>query len=242
MSDLFHELVPDAFIAEVFAVMALTPWHTYQVLTKRPERMHDFLTRPVEPDAGWLPGSSAAWLIRDALVSEPEWLMSSRLTEEQYAEATVRSGAVDLPLPNVWLGTSVEDQRVIDRVLWLMQTPAAMRFLSCEPLLGPLDLRRIQVMPATPPYGPAIFTDALTGYYTSMDEFHRDERIHWVITGGESGPRHRPFDPQWARDIRDQCQAAHVPFFFKQNGGRTPKSGGRLLDGREWNEMPEVHA
>jgi protein gp37 len=112
-----------------------------------------------------------------------------------------------LPLPeHIWIGTSVEDEEVAYRVRHLRDVRARVRFLSCEPLLGPLELD-------------------LTG-------------IHWVIVGGESGPRHRPMDLDWARGIRDQCLEARVPFFFKQVGGRTPKSGGRELDGRTWDEMP----
>jgi protein gp37 len=111
------------------------------------------------------------------------------------------------PLPHVWLGVSIENRRWLSRVAALRETPAAVRFLSIEPLLedlGPLDLRGID----------------------------------WVIVGGESGPRARPLDPAWARHVRDQCQAAGVPFFFKQHGGPRPTSGGRLLDGRTWDDLP----
>ncbi|MDI9379758.1 MAG: phage Gp37/Gp68 family protein [Verrucomicrobiota bacterium] len=112
------------------------------------------------------------------------------------------------PPSNVWLGTSVENQDAADsRIHHLLNTPAAVRFLSLEPLLGPLPGLNL-------------------------------EGIHWVIVGGESGPGARPMHPEWARDIRDQCVAAGVPFFFKQWGGVNKKRAGRLLDGREWNEMP----
>jgi protein gp37 len=110
--------------------------------------------------------------------------------------------------PNLWVGVSVENAHVLGRVDDLRQVPAAVRFLSCEPLLGPLDGIRL-------------------------------DGIHWVIAGGESGPGARPMDPQWAADLRDVCQQAQVPFFFKQWGGRTPKAGGRLLAGRTYDEMPE---
>lgn len=185
MSDLFHVDVPSAFVDRVFAIMALTPQHTYQVLTKRPQRAANYLrsglrrpeiTRIVEQDMG--------------LRQRIDWL--------------------PWPLPNVWLGTSVEDNCVRHRINALVQAPAAVHFLSCEPLIGPLDL---------------------DGYLPD---------IEWVIVGGESGPNYRALDPDWARDIRDQCQTWGVPFFFKQIGGLTPKSGGRLLDGREWNEFPTV--
>jgi protein gp37 len=109
--------------------------------------------------------------------------------------------------PNIWQGVSVENARYTWRIRDLQIIPSAVRFLSIEPLLGP-----VQDLP-------------LTG-------------IGWVIVGGESGGQRRPVEVEWVRHIRDRCQAAHVPFFFKQWGGRTPKSGGRLLDGRTWDEMP----
>ncbi|MBF6164911.1 phage Gp37/Gp68 family protein [Streptomyces gardneri] len=112
---------------------------------------------------------------------------------------------------NVWMGVSVENTDYLDRVDHLREVPAAVRFLSCEPLLGPLD---------------GLVLDG----------------IGWVIAGGESGAGHRPLDPEWVRDIRDNCNAAGVPFFFKQWGGRTPKSLGRELDGQLWDGMPALTA
>jgi len=109
---------------------------------------------------------------------------------------------------HIWMGTSVEGQKVEYRVRQICQVPAAVRFLSCEPLIGPLEL--------------------------DLND------IHWVIVGGESGIGARPMDLDWARGIQKQCAAARVPFFFKQIGGKTAKSGGRLLDGQEWNEMPPI--
>ena len=116
--------------------------------------------------------------------------------------------AVDLPWPvNVWQGVSVERARYVSRIARLQTVPASVRFLSVEPLLGPI---------------PELPLDA----------------IDWVIVGGESGPGHRPVDAAWVREIRDQCVGAGVPFFFKQWGGRTPKSGGCHLDGRLWDQIP----
>jgi len=110
---------------------------------------------------------------------------------------------------NLWMGVSVEDTSVLHRVDDLRAVPAAVRFVSCEPLLGPLDTINL-------------------------------DSIGWVIAGGESGPQHRPMDPAWVASLRDHCAVAEVPFFFKQWCGRTPKHGGRLLDGRTWDEMPTL--
>jgi len=178
MSDLFHAHVPSSFIAGVFAVMAAADQHTYQVLTKRPTRMARLLTSEAFPE------------------------LVFRLAAQQHGVRTLT-----WPLPNLWLGVSIELDRFCWRADRLRQTPAVVRFLSCEPLLGPL--RSLD----------------LTG-------------IHWVIVGGESGPAARPMQPTWARQLRDQATAAGVAFFFKQWGGRTPKAGGRLLDGRTWDQYP----
>jgi protein gp37 len=135
----------------------------------------------------------------------------------------------DWPRPNIWLGVSVEDQRTAnERIPLLLNTPAAVRFLSCEPLLAPIDLCQA--------------AGADTGHPHSTSCRERLADLHWVIVGGESGPRHRALDLDWARFLRDQCINAKVPFFFKQVGGRTPKAGGRLLDGRTWDEQPRVQA
>ena len=134
-----------------------------------------------------------------------EWLLLSKRPEQ--AQAFLKTRRAE----NIWMGVSVESQQWADRrIPILAQIPAKIRFLSCEPLIGPLDLR---------PY---------------LSE------IDWVIVGGESGFGFRPVDPAWVRDIRDQCAKAGVPFFFKQWGGRYPKSTGRTLDGRIWNEIPTL--
>ena len=197
MSDLFHELVPFEFVDRVFAVMALAPRHTFQVLTKRPERMAEYAT--TEDRAQRI----GAYMRLDVILERSE-LQGLRGDET----ARWRREGAPWPLPNIWLGTSVEDQRVVGRVDHLRRTPAAVRFLSCEPLIGPLNLDL--------------------------------EDIHWVIVGGESGRGHRPIEAQWVRDIRTQTEAAGAAFFFKQWGGLKPKSGGRELDGRTWNEMPNA--
>lgn len=237
MSDLFHDDVPLAFISEVFFVMAEANWHTFQLLTKRPERMKKVL----------------------------DWLGT-------HMDGRVYNGTViSWPLPNVWLGVSVENQKAADeRIPLLIQMPAAVRFLSCEPLLGPVDLN------AVPRPDNAYFAQrGETGCITDPNEpddyvyWHKRDQINWVIAGGESGPGARPMHPDWVRYLRDQCQVALVPFFFKQWGewvqvhelrcnepgikGRKwfnfdpdtavckigKEAAGRMLDGRTWDEFPE---
>ncbi|HMR51236.1 MAG TPA: phage Gp37/Gp68 family protein [Amaricoccus sp.] len=206
--DLFHEAVPDEWIDRVFAVMALAPQHVFQVLTKRPERARWYLTRIME-------GENGSEDIADAAV---------RVTGSPCA-AHVEDSV--WPLPNVWLGTSVEDQATADeRIPHLLATPAAVRFLSAEPLLGPVDLTQVPndlgMAEAQP------WLNALGGYAWDaappdyVDTCSIGTRLDWVIVGGESGPAARPMHPDWARSLRDQCQAAGVPFFFKQWGEWAP--------------------
>jgi protein gp37 len=190
MSDLFHGGVSGAFIARVFAVMAATPQHTYQVLTKRPGRMRGLLSRP----------TAFGDTVLDYLTELPG---GQQLIDEQ---------RVPWPLPNVHLGTSVEDQKRAGlRIPALLDTPAAVRFLSCEPLLGPVDPSLLWTRNGTMPVAPLLpHVDQDTG------RMHRP--IGWVIVGGESGPGARRMDPDWARSLRDLCAAAGVPFHFKQAG------------------------
>jgi protein gp37 len=159
MSDLFHPDVPESYIRRVFDVIAETPQHTYQVLTKRSKRLAELGER------------------------------------------------LDWP-PNLWMGVSVETARYAFRISHLREVGAAVRFVSAEPLLG--SLGEVDLL-----------------------------GIHWVIVGGESGPGCRPMRAEWACELRDQCAAARVAFFFKQWGGRTPKAGGRELDGVVHDGMPE---
>jgi protein gp37 len=160
MSDLFHESVSEEFIAEIFEVMINAEQHTFQILTKRHERLAELATT--------------------------------------------------LPWPgNVWMGVTIENRRFVHRADYLRQVPAAVRFISAEPLLGPLE---------------------------GLDL----DGIDWLIAGGESGPRHRPVRQEWLIDLRDQSLDKDVAFFFKQWGGARPKSGGRLLEGRVWSELPRA--
>jgi protein gp37 len=160
MSDLFHEDIPLEYIQRVFSTMRECPQHTFQVLTKRSERL-----------AGMA-----------AQISWPR---------------------------NVWMGVSVEGARVLSRIHDLRTVPAAVRFLSLEPLIGPLDELPL-------------------------------EGIHWVIVGGESGPRARPMRREWVDSIHRQCRRSRVPFFFKQWGGVRKDLAGRTLHGRTFNEMPSA--
>ena len=206
MSDLFHDGISDDYIAHVFAVMALAPRHTFQVLTKRHARMRSLLTD--EDFRGLVSGYIVAYNVEEG--RDDSHLCWPERADDWW------------PLDNVWLGVSVEDQKWADiRIPVLLDTPAAIRFLSCEPLLGPVSLDPWRVPGHAPnPLMPA------------------DTRLGWVIVGGESGHGSRPIEAEWVRTLRDQCVLARVPFFFKQWGGRTPKAGGRELDGRTWSEYP----
>ncbi|MBC2868659.1 DUF5131 family protein [Streptomyces mexicanus] len=221
MSDLFHTDIPDAYIAQVFAVMALARQHTFQILTKRHGRMKALLSRP------------AFW----HLVADQGRKHFTGCQQDWLAVGAMLDGK---PLPNVWLGVSVEDQKRADlRIPALLETPAAVRFLSCEPLLGPVDLKRA-VIPMGSERG-----HGLTASYVHVAGCcqRRLHGIDWVIAGGESGPRARPMHPQWARVLRDQCEWAGVPFFLKQWGAYAPEDHGHdrgsvvLIDaqGRNWS-------
>lgn len=190
VSDLFHKDVPDAFIDRVFAVMALAPQHTFQILTKRAERMRDYVNHA--GDTG-LVGVSHAWANHRPMPNQ-------KLT---------------WPLPNVWLGVSVENQRMADeRIPLLLQTPAAVRFISAEPLLGRVDLSRWLVQ-------------SCCGNVTDGDYENGEPpqccgdplgALDWIIAGGESGPHARPCALEWLEAIVSQCRAARVPVFVKQLG------------------------
>ena len=205
MSDLFHESVPDHVIDRVFAVMALCPQHTFQVLTKRPERMREYMHK-------------ACGRIADAV--QPLRTDKSVVGPLPHVEV----GATWWPLPNVWLGTSVEDQQTADaRIPYLLDTPAAVRFISAEPLLGPVDLQEWMVCPNA---RDGLFMDPTTGAFECCSECDYTGLlggIDWIIVGGESGPAARPMHPEWARSIRDQCEAAGVAFLFKQWGEYAPE-------------------
>lgn len=195
MGDLFHESIPDEWIDKVFAVMALCPQHTFQVLTKRAERMRAYFCE-----------------VRD----RTRWHKINDAIRALAKERELNSYEWSWPLDNVWLGISAERQQEADeRIPHLIETPAAIRFISAEPLLGPIDLTE-WLRDGCPTQeqidGP------LGGHYVS----HGTPRFDWLIAGGESGHGARPMHPDWARSLRDQCKAAGVPFFFKQWGEWLP--------------------
>lgn len=233
--DLFHEDVPDAWIDKVFAVMALAPQHTFQVLTKRANRMREYLTsedRPLHRIHHYAAAADDApetwgWCRNAAMAATPYNL---------YLQAP-------WPLPNVWLGVSAERQQEADeRIPELLATPAAVRFLSLEPLLGPIDLGKIaapKLAPDDEAEGWKFDCLATGDYYTlwaedplspnercvdAGDGPYRETRIDWVIIGGESGDNARSMHPDWARAIRADCQSQDVPFFFKQWGEWAPST------------------
>lgn len=244
MSDLFHENVPDEWIDRIFAVMALCPQHVFQVLTKRPERMLAYLSasgvrRAIALQANIFMRSNKRAANSDALAHVFLWGNLEHAEVGEYANYLAGIADRCWPLPNVWLGVSVENQKAADkRIPLLLQTPAAVRFISAEPLLGPVNLNRIEVIDAIDrsdpdePVADGYCIDAANGeafddengeLSTKPDgEVPMERGLDWVIVGGESGPGARPMHPDWARSLRDQCQAADVPFFFKQWGAWAP--------------------
>lgn len=241
--DLFHESVPDAWIDHVFAVMALAPQHIFQVLTKRPERMRNYLLG-CATDAGRGRLSEVCDAVADSYRPGSS-LPGSAFWANWYSQCEG-----DAPLPNVWLGTSVEDQPTADeRIPELLATPAVVRWVSAEPLLGLVDLTNIDAGvhddfsdcgghpdPTYPLQSVAWGrTDALSGQYWSTTRtpdgkvWNEHEQLgytlptlDWVVCGGESGNHARPMHPAWARSLRDQCATAGVPFLFKQWGHFRP--------------------
>jgi len=283
MCDLFLPEIPEWMIAAVFGAMSLAGHLTFQVLTKRAKRMRELLSR---------------WTLQDCInaLSRTDFVLDSRHSARiarQMAELGRDPQSEAWPLQNVWCGVSAENQRALnERGEELANTPAVLRFLSCEPLLGPLRFGTLIGRNSCGHCGR--FVDAWTNdgfqalcpYCAHHDSFWKARQsVHWVIGGGESGPAARPCHPEWARGLRDQCQAirpvGRVRFFWKQWGEWAPqrnepfqpreyvllrpdgrilgddeeffstdgvsgmgrvgkKAAGRTLDGRTWDEMPEV--
>lgn len=214
MSDAFHRDVPDEYLAKVFAVVALAPQHTFQFLTKRHGRMRSLLSSPTFPDMVAQAGDELHVKAKPA--ARDGWRGSLRAWAMPFT----------WPLRNAWMGVSVEDQRWADiRIPALLQTPAAVRWISAEPLLGPVSLHRyLPTHPSGAGNYPARFiTDQ---YPAEFAQWKRDTGLSWVVAGGESGPGARPMHEEWARTLRDQCAAAGVPFHYKQRGVWTDADGG----------------
>jgi protein gp37 len=217
-SDLFGEWVTDEMLDRVFAVMALCPQHIFQVLTKRPERMLEYFT------------AYKQLTVREAFIGR------------HFSSIAPQKGPVyewsGMPMPHVWLGVSVDSQPSADKFIPpLLQTPAVVRYISAEPLLGEVSLRRIR-MPE-PLFG-WHDVDVLTGnlYRHARQVGFGSPKLDWVICGGESGAKARPMHPDWARSLRDDCVSAGVPFFFKQWGEWWPI--GQMPNG--WTDNPDNRA
>lgn len=282
MGDLFHESIPDEWIDYVFAIMALCPQHTFQVLTKRSGRMREYFAETWQPAPArsiHLGGDKTIDIPAEKRPSD-RWdrinraiddvTMSPLFDNERFwtPEGSLigRPAWPRRPLPNVWLGVSTEDQRRADeRVPDLLATPAAIRFVSAEPLLGVIRFDRIA-------HGDESEIDALRGLVVHTPQHMAvrptvlGSKLNLVIAGGESGPKARPMHPDAPRSLRDQCAAAGTAFFFKQwgewvsvsevagagdhhkfpDGATVRKTGkaraGRCLDGVEHNALPEVRS
>jgi protein gp37 len=198
MSDLFHEDIPDEFIDQVFAVMALSPQHTFQILTKRADRMREYLSDTLRLEKIYIQWHSVSGSPREA----QGW-----------------------PLPNVWVGVSVEDQGAAnERIPLLLETHAAVRWISAEPLIGRVDLCETFGMWWNQTMG--CFESFHSSGFNRNPHNWAEKAIDWVVVGGESGPKARPMHPEWAQSLRDQCAAAGVQFLFKQWGEWAPTAMG----------------
>ena len=227
MTDIFHESVLDEWIDAVFGLMSLCGQHTFMILTKRPERMKEWVT------------THNVGVCQIGLLCETDIDVSSK-TETGRLRKHDDSAVNDWPLPNVWLGVTAENQEEADkRIPLLLQTPAAKRFVSVEPMLGEIDLAKY--LPSQNRVQSTIFSAEKNGTVPIL--------LDWVICGGESGPGARPVHPGWVRGLRDQCQGAGVPFFFKSWGEFSPftyngvkrvgkAKAGHLPDGVEWRQFP----
>lgn len=221
MSDLFHEGVPFEFIDKVFATMALCKQHTFQILTKRPERMLAYLDRLSKYNT---PLTAARVMTELELLGEV--IDGTKIMPDSQACSKAAFSILtseNWPLRNVWLGTSVENQKTADeRIPYLLKCEAAVRFLSCEPLLGSIDFKTS----GSHGGGLTTTTNYLTGWVSDWNAngpvydlgTAYESKIDWVIAGGESGPKARPMHPSWVESIKNQCVSAKVPFFFKQWG------------------------
>jgi protein gp37 len=226
LSDTFHESLTDDSIARVFAMMAAAPQHTFQVLTKRPARMEAFFRKVSLGDVV----DVARTFVAKRKFQSKDLIYDHLLTIKNNV----------WPLPNVWLGVSVEDQKTADeRIPLLLQTPAEIRFLSCEPLLAPVAVSQRLGRFIYWPYFIGPCKHGRHPWTRCEDGCDYTSGIDWVICGSESGMGHRPMDLDWARSLRDQCVASKVAFFYKQGPGN--KAGmNPTLDGVTWHEFPNT--
>ena len=218
MSDLFHEDVTDDQLDLIFGIMALAPWHQFQVLTKRPERMAKYLGK-----ADWPQIFAKTYSLIKSIC------MENYINFSPIYKRIMDSIAGECILGNVWCGVSLENQETADeRIPHLLEIDGVKKFLSCEPLLGPVDL--------TPPD---------FRYISDVTSYFWISQMDWIIVGGESGPDARDIEYDWVAAIRNKIQSYNewnkhkpTPFFFKQWGGKHPKANGNVLDGRVWEQMP----
>lgn len=202
MSDLFHPSVPLYVLDKIFAYMCVAPQHTFQLLTKRSKRMRDYVSSMY----------TVGWKRRLQMQLPPE-LQKSKAWRDCHC-----------PVENVWLGVTVEDQRSANtRIFDLLKTPAAVHFVSIEPMLGPIDLTKV-------------------AYWNMLQATENHPALDWVICGGETGPGARPMHPDWARSLRDQCTGAGVPFFFKQWGEFKPLKQANPTEDTEQFQTGDVYA
>ena len=225
MSDLFHESLTNEQIAAVFGVMASAPQHTFQVLTKRPERAREWFAWYEGDSGAGASALAAVYAAREHGVSVGWPVVHNREVVE-----------TPWPLPNVWLGVSVEDQKTADeRIPLLLQCPAEVRWLSAEPLLGPVSISNHipMLFPVRDPMKHRTEWESVPVAFGPV--------VDWVVVGGESGAGYRPMELAWARSLRDECKAAEVPFFMKQivEHGRKLEFGDFPTD-LQVREYPEV--
>lgn len=212
MTDMFGEWVPDEWIYKCLAAMALTPQHTHQVLTKRSRRMLDLFS-----DMGTVGEQVAGYV----------WDIAER--------NKIKPVLPKFPLSNVWLGVSVEDQqRADERIPDLLRTPAAVRFVSYEPALGPVDFFHIR-LGETPYTGNSLGARGFNG-----PPIFNGNKLNWIIAGYESGPRARPAKEEWIRSVKDQCVTTGAAFFYKQSAINGRKIGTPELDGQKWIQFPGI--
>ncbi|MEP7076895.1 MAG: phage Gp37/Gp68 family protein [Acidobacteriota bacterium] len=239
MSDLFYEKVTDEMLDKAFAVMALCPQHTFQILTKRPERMLEYFNEKWQPAPAQTFGrfSTPAETVGEdrrcqvsrtvSDLAEELALVDFESDDSWTPEGSLKLLQFQWPLPNVWLGVSCEDQKTADeRIPILLQTPAAIRWISAEPLLGPIDLTNLAIIRHEDGFGD-VSLNSLNGHVMGPDDM-TDMKLNWAVVGGESGPNSRPCDIAWVHSILYQCKQANVPVFVKQLGAK-PEGYGQFM-------------